>query len=105
MVFVKAIYLKLPNGRMPVTYGCRLCTAFSKTIQITKTFHVAMLQRYKGFLVSEIAVIEIRIKQYKTISLFYELKKEMCKICSIHPISLDFCVKSSHNLSLHNSTV
>jgi hypothetical protein len=29
--------------------GCRLCMVFSKTFQITKTFHVAMLQCYKGF--------------------------------------------------------
>jgi hypothetical protein len=33
----------------PAAYGCHLCMAFSKTFRITKTFHVAMLQRYKGF--------------------------------------------------------
>jgi hypothetical protein len=34
----------------------RLCMGFSKTFRITKTFHVAMLQRYKGFWDSGLSV-------------------------------------------------
>ena len=32
-----------------VAYDSQLVVVLSKTFQITKTFHVAMLQRYKGF--------------------------------------------------------
>ena len=32
----------------PTAYGHNLFVVFSKTFQITKTFHVAMLQHYMG---------------------------------------------------------
>jgi hypothetical protein len=52
---IKSVKLSAGNEKIsfqnpaPEAYGCHLYVGSSKTFQITKTFHVAMLQRYKGF--------------------------------------------------------
>ena len=48
--FFQTFCLKLQDFLTIFAHSCYLCVVFSKTFQITKTFHVAMLQRYKGFL-------------------------------------------------------